>query len=630
MKKFNLYFILILGFPSLLFAQNATFFELAKEEMNIIRSVSLWKEFIFEAPSPTMVYTNELIKKFGLNNIRDFLEYLPSFYLIQDINERVIVWRGIYTTTSNSFQFLEEKQKLDVPAFGNFIPDASYSMKDIKKIEVSFGPTSSIYGTNALTGIIRVERELDSTISVLAEVGEYEEKEIDLSFQHKQFYGLFHYKDIPGENYQGTPINPRRDNYSLILKGITLGFPFQFVYFKNQYNTPLSQGGLPLTSEDKRLYGSKEEVDYFSFGLRKEINLEKFTLCFQPSFTYFRADTPQVKTPNSVGNFTAFDIELENQRLSLLSYAEIPLKKANFLVGFDINEIYHKRYFSKIFNGTEMAYIMPKNREFNYAFFGQYKRQMGKLILHLGARYDHFELWGERISPRLAFIYSILPELYLQFNYSEAFNAPPLFYAKANPVLGYGSASALKPEVLKNYSLNLLYQKMPLTLRVTPFINILKDKIGYDVVKKVYTNLPKTKTVGWEFEGLYKKNSLLAFLNYTYLAVLDGKEAPNIYKNEYIYGIPKWMLKGGLSFSPQGISNLSISPSFKWFSKSYGRNKKIDPYLVWDLNLLYKRNQWNFNIKIENLFDKHYQRTGVLPPTVWEGRLIKAGIEVKY
>ncbi len=617
-------------FPSVLCAQNSTLLEIAKEEINIIKAVSLWRETILEAPSPTMVYTEEMIKKFGFKNIRQFLEYLPSIYLIQDVNERVIAWRGMYTTSSNTFLFLEDGQKLDVPSFGNFPLDASYPTKDIKRVEISSGPSSSIYGSNALSGIIQVERASAESSSLSAYYGEYDEKGIDFSLSKKDVYGLMHYQDIPGERNKGVPINPRKDNYALIFKGKVFETPVQLFYFRNQYNTPRSQRGLPLKAEDLEPYGSRERIDYFSTGFKRKIDFNKFTLFLQPSFTYFKADTPQVRTPHHSGNFSALDIELENQRISLLSYAEIPLRGANFLIGLDLAEIYHKRYASKIYNGSELAYTMPKEREFNYALFVQYKRPIGNFILHLGARYDHFELWGERFSPRLALIYAISPSLYLQLNYSEAFNAPPLFYAKANPALGYGSATGLKPEVLKNYSLNLFYQKEPLTFRVTPFVNELKDKIGYNANQRAYVNLPKIKTSGLEFESIYRREHLFAFLNYTYLGVLSGKEAPNVYKNEYIYGIPKTMRKGGVSFKVPWLTGLSISPSFRRYSKSYFSNQKMNAYALWDLNLLYEWKNWQFNLKVENLLDKHYERAGILPPTVWEGRQIKAGFEVKF
>ncbi|MFN3406867.1 MAG: TonB-dependent receptor plug domain-containing protein, partial [Caldimicrobium sp.] len=418
--------------------------------------------------------------------------------------------------------------------------------------------------------------------------------------------------------------------YSFLFKSNFLNLPFQLFYFKNQYNTPYSQRGLLLSPEDREPYGSKEAIDYFSLSFKKEIDFKNFKFYLQPSFTRFRARTPQVRTPHSVGNFSALDIELENERASLLSYLEIPLEKANFLLGVDLAEIYHRHYESKLYNGSEAVYHIPKEREFNYALFMQYKRSIGNLILHLGGRYDHFELWGERISPRLALIYKINSKWTVQLNYSEAFNAPALFYAKANPVIGYGAATNLKPEVLKNYSLNLLYQENPLIFRITPYINELKDKIGYDSNRKVYTNLPRFKTEGLEVEGLYRGEHLLAFLNFTYTAVREGKNLPNIYKNEYIFGIPKTMLKGGISVELPVIKGLYFSPSFKKISKTYWGTKEILGYTLWDVNLLFERRNYGFNFKVENLFDKHPMRAGTIPPQVWEGRQIKASLEVKF
>ncbi|MFN3504579.1 MAG: TonB-dependent receptor plug domain-containing protein [Caldimicrobium sp.] len=630
MGIFLVWLILNLYFCGELFAQNGTIFEIARVELNLIYGASLWAEPFIETPSPTMVYTKDFLKRFGFENLRDFLDYLPSFYLVQDVNERVISWRGLYTTSSNTFLFVENRHRLDLPAFGNFPLDASYPVKDINKIEVISGPSSSIYGSNALSGVIQVERVPEDAFSLRAHIGEYEEKGLSFSFKQRELYGLFHYNDIPGEKYKGISINPREDNYGLLFKSNFFEVPFQLFYFRNQYNTPFSQRGRPLRPEDKDPYGSKETIDYFSVSFNKGIDFKKFKLYFQPSFTHFKAKTPQVRTPHREGNFTALDIELENERASLFSYLEIPLRGGNFLLGFDLAEIYHKHYLAKLYNGSELRYLMPKEKEFNYAFFMQYKRAMGNLVFHLGARYDHFELWGERLSPRLALIYKINPMWTVQINYSEAFNAPALFYAKANPAIGYGSATNLKPEVLKNYSINLLYQENSTTLRITPYINELKDKIGYDSSRKVYTNLSKFKTEGLEIEGVYRAQNILAFLNFTYTVVRDGKNIPNIYKSEYIYGIPKTMLKGGISLEIPYIKGLSFAPSFKKISKTYWSNDEIPGYTIWDLNLLFERENLSFNFRVENLFDKHPMRAGTIPPQVWEGRQIKAGFEVKY
>lgn len=44
-------------YPKALFSQNGTLLELAREELKFVQGVSLWREAIFEAPSPSMVYS---------------------------------------------------------------------------------------------------------------------------------------------------------------------------------------------------------------------------------------------------------------------------------------------------------------------------------------------------------------------------------------------------------------------------------------------------------------------------------------------------------------------------------------------------------------------------------------------
>jgi len=611
-----------------LYAQEIPLYELAVKELSHIKGASLWEETLIETPSPTMVYSGRFLKAFGIDNIRDFLEYLPSFYLVQDVNERVIAWRGLYTTSSNTFLFIEDFQRLDLPSFGSFLLDASYPVKDLSKVEVISGPSSSLYGTNAFSGIVRVERAPDSLLSMYASYGEYQEKLFSTSFNYKDFYGLFHYADLPGEEFHGYSLHPRKDNLATILKGRLFDTTFQLYYFNNKYQTPLSARGEPLTSQAKSIYGSRESGDLFFFNLRKDFEFKGISLHLQPAYTRFKVETPQVR---SVRPLNALDITLENERYSLLGYGEKELLGGDFLAGFEFNYIRHLNYRAKLFNGSETVSKIPREEEKNLGLFAQFKRKIGNFTFHLGLRYDSFELWKDKLSPRVALLYHLNSQLALQLNYSEAFNAPPYFYSKANPALGYGSATGLKPELLKNWSLSLLHgNSNNLHLRTTFYYHHLKDKLGYNPQERVYVNLPALKLSGLELEGVYEGRALLGFLNFSTQSVLEGKNLPMVYGNEYIYGIPKWMLKGGLSYKLPMIPHLSVGLAFRWYGKSYYGRERLEPYGLWDGNLLYEREKWNLNFKVENLFDKHYEGAGTVPPQIWEGRKVKLGLEIKY
>jgi outer membrane receptor for ferrienterochelin and colicin len=106
-----LYIILLTLLPRTLFAKTneeaISYYELALTEMQYVKGASLFEEALGDSPSPVTIITKEEIQRFGWLNLRDVLEYQPSFYLIQDVNERVIAHRGIYRTITSYLSFLE-------------------------------------------------------------------------------------------------------------------------------------------------------------------------------------------------------------------------------------------------------------------------------------------------------------------------------------------------------------------------------------------------------------------------------------------------------------------------------------------------------------------------------------------
>ncbi len=154
MKKFLS--LLILFFLSA--SARAEYLKFALRELSLVKGASLFTERAEESPFPVTVVTAEEIERFGWFNLRDLLEYQPSFYLVQDVNERVVAHRGLYRTVTSHLLFLEDGFKLHLPMMENFIPDASFPMTGISRVEIIRGPGASLYGDAALTGVINLER----------------------------------------------------------------------------------------------------------------------------------------------------------------------------------------------------------------------------------------------------------------------------------------------------------------------------------------------------------------------------------------------------------------------------------------------------------------------------------------
>jgi len=135
---FLLLFIVIINLPFGLFASvgnsaEISYYELALKELQYIKGASLVEEPFGDSPNPVTLITGEELKRFGWYNLRDLLEYQPSFYLVRDVNERVISHRGIYRTSTFHLYFQEDGLPLNVPGYRNFILDSSYPLLDVKR-----------------------------------------------------------------------------------------------------------------------------------------------------------------------------------------------------------------------------------------------------------------------------------------------------------------------------------------------------------------------------------------------------------------------------------------------------------------------------------------------------------------
>jgi hypothetical protein len=56
-------------------------YELAKEETFYSKGLFLKEVPLEESPVPASVYERDFLERFGFKNLRNFLDYLPSFYL---------------------------------------------------------------------------------------------------------------------------------------------------------------------------------------------------------------------------------------------------------------------------------------------------------------------------------------------------------------------------------------------------------------------------------------------------------------------------------------------------------------------------------------------------------------------
>jgi len=123
-----------------------------------IFSLSKKKENAFDAPSATYVLASEEIRRSGATSIPEALRLVPGLQVSRiDGNKWAISARGFNNQFSNKLLVMIDGRIIYTPVFSGVLWDIQdYVMEDIDRIEVIRGPGGTIWGANAVNGVINI------------------------------------------------------------------------------------------------------------------------------------------------------------------------------------------------------------------------------------------------------------------------------------------------------------------------------------------------------------------------------------------------------------------------------------------------------------------------------------------
>ncbi|HMB95325.1 MAG TPA: TonB-dependent receptor plug domain-containing protein, partial [Tepidisphaeraceae bacterium] len=128
--------------------------------MNVeVTSVSKTKQRLADAPAAVTVITQEDIQRSGLNEIPEILRLSPGVF-VQRGNQFTgwsVSARGFSTLFSNKLLVLDDGRTLYTPLFsGVYWNTVDYPISDLDRIEVIRGPGATLWGANAVNGVINI------------------------------------------------------------------------------------------------------------------------------------------------------------------------------------------------------------------------------------------------------------------------------------------------------------------------------------------------------------------------------------------------------------------------------------------------------------------------------------------
>ena len=551
-----------------------------EELMNVEVSVATKtkEKSLKETPGIVSIITAEEIAKSGARDLMDILRLIPGFdFGIDVVNVVGIGMRGNWAHEGKILMLIDGIE-MNERNYGNLALGNHYPLEHIKRIEIMRGPGSVNYGGFAELGVINIitkkADDIDGvqinfthgqmqkaigrqTLSFM--VGDKRNKELEITAAG--YVGKGNRSDGEYIDSNGNTLNMANNsqlNPHFINIGIRSGnFSSRFLSDNYRLHSRDGYGEIPDYSYKVDFQMWAYQAKYF-----KDLNND-FKLTFEGGYQH---DTSWA-IDNGIPEDLIKNLVEHSWLKSRLNY--VFNKKLQIATGFEF-------YIDK---STDKAIVDPQSiSDFrNYTGFleSDYKSDWGNITT--GIRYDHHNLFGSAIVPRLA-LTNIIDKFHYKFLYGHSFRTPVVFNVYLNP-----SIQTEKSKVFEAETGYQIHKNMSVAMNV--FDNSATNTIVYDVnsntgLEGYFNSAEKIGTRGIETEWRFKENWGNVVLNHSFYKKAYGsaqnQKVINFQDNSEIktvnlaFPTHKTTLNTTFNLS----SNLSLNTSLIFYSPRYGYDGK--------------------------------------------------------
>ncbi|MFO1397324.1 MAG: TonB-dependent receptor [Burkholderiales bacterium] len=140
----------------------------------VVTSVSRRAQSLADAPASVYVITHDEIHRSGVTSLPEALRLAPNLQVARaDTNQYAITARGFNNVLANKLLVMIDGRTVYSPLFsGTFWEAQDVLLEDIDRIEVISGPGATLWGANAVNGVINIlTRDADQTQGTLLAAG---------------------------------------------------------------------------------------------------------------------------------------------------------------------------------------------------------------------------------------------------------------------------------------------------------------------------------------------------------------------------------------------------------------------------------------------------------------------------
>lgn len=464
-----------------------------------------------------------------------------------------------------------------------------FSLDNIDRIEICKGAQSTLYGSDAIAGVINVitvNQDVKKPFNVKATLSAGKPG----TFRgNVQLYG----------KYKGLTYSVRQAKLS------TNGFSSAYDstgsknFDKDGYNGNVTNAQLvyqlnpQLSLKSFLMYSQyKADIDAGVFADERDYTINNSTLTTGTGFNYKKGIV------NVTGTYQYSELKR--------NYFNDSTYKTSVI--FEDNKYYGKTQFVELYGSFKLnnALTLLAGGDFRYSSYNQYYASVsqfgpynappfdtslhqkalyaslnysglqGRFNVEVGGRINNHSRYGTNSTYTFNPSFALSKDLRVFASLASGFKAPTLYQLSIN--------EALKAEKSVNIEAGLQLNRNKINTRVVYFNRYINNGIDYNYITFQYFNYVKQVVNGIEVEAIYKPIDALALQgNYTWIAPEETTQNRVTNKDTVAYNYllrrPKHTINVSISWSP--VEQLSLSVNSKYVSSRYdvGGYQKADVLL---------------------------------------------------
>ncbi len=635
-----------------------------------VTGATMTSESLLTVPSSVTIFTHQQMDALGIDKLHELFNYVPGFQSYVGSS-----WAHNHTTSVRGRKIatrlaevllLVDGQRLNNPRTGGAaVVVPTFPISQIERVEFIRGPGASLYGSNAMMGVVNIITRR-TTNEITLGYGTHARKTIDAALHphHSDFNFqlLAHYDADNGDRYDvlsNDTLSPVELSDEKGFKNLIMSLDWDSTSFNLQYYESVSkgyflEGATPNEDSWSRhdLFSVQVGQAYNWYDIDSKLTLEyqrgniELDGIFQEPDQLTAISNPPSDAEVSLNvNFK----EVEGYRAFWLNdwqintdqdvqfgaeYRYQTAPNATARGNFDIGALANQEFPIRSSESRSITTVVQDgSRRDILGFFGQFQQRfLESTHLTLGLRYDRYASIGSEISPRVSFIHSLNSIHAFKLLYGKAFRAPSeneLFLTNNTLILGNPN---LKPETVTTWEAIWLAQWQHSYLSLGYFENHFQDSIVLTPTagaRQEYQNhkLDDTKGIELEFHHYLPDqwSGRISLMQLIENAGLSFKEADTMGSVSLNYQFQQWT--SNISAVYHGSREAEIND---------GNDRiKLNDYWLVNGKVGYQwTDHWHSHIQIKNLLDKDYnspnQNIAMPNPIPNRGRELLASITFHF